>query len=900
MASAMTLCLLPLVFVATSSAALGRESNKNGMINPGTPPAITASFDCAVREAAYELGKRMMPMRAGFPDLYDAMQLWACKVPAPPKDDRHSWQPRGATSRSNTAGSAHVVLWVDASSAGSDTGARVGSKDRPFATMQAAVDTAARLCLPPLSGNPAPASSASNQCTIMLRGGETHYLSSTIELTRAHSGLTIQSAPGEGATVSGGILLDTRWKQSKSCQGCVETSLKGQVSKVPGLRVDGARAWKARYPNGNPEIGMSGNALHGWNTAPTRWGARVPVTENSTFYKSGKVDWPDVVWPDSPKKRSAKSGSAASMPPTMPDGEGDWGDYYIGVGGTVCNDYVPNAGYSCGARPRGMPTPGAATGLFATEKILPNAFDVDGRFRQSAYNTSGAVVHAWRPSHWFTYMWAVGEATRQQDSADNASNKDTSVLFPFTYGGFQGSEGTPEGDEWYIEGIKAELDSPYEYYFDPETAMLYFMPNATISGETSNSLRQLNEQTFVATHLKIMFNITGNQTHPAHRITLQGITLRDSAATFLDPHGMPSAGDWALQAQGAVTVEGVENFEIDGVLFERNDGNGVYLGGYVRNTTIKDSEFAWQGDTCVASWGKTTEALNANGTKTLPDGYDLGPDGRAGNQPRGTTLLRNVAHDMGIWQKQSSFYFHAVTAQANVSGNVCYNGPRAFLNFNDGFGGADDIGHNLLVNAVRESGDHGPWNSWDRSPYITNLRFNNGTGSVVPAPRRIHHNFILGNYNTQECIDTDDGSAHYETDHNIFIYGHNGLKTNFAGNNNRHRHNIYLYVEGCFYYNPCESCSTPAQVSSDAFTDNMCVYTARDGYFSNCGTYTSGIEVHNNTVFSADGTCTVCDSTSKPVSLAEWVATGHDVESKVLPWPADSTAVQWIKALLGF
>jgi hypothetical protein len=89
------------------------------------------------------------------------------------------------------------------------------------------------------------------------------------------------------------------------------------------------------------------------------------------------------------------------------------------------------------------------------------------------------------------------------------------------------------------------------------------------------------------------------------------------------------------------------------------------------------------------------------------------------------------------------------------------------LNFNDGFGGGDVIANNLLVNAVRESGDHGPWNSWDRIPYITDLRYANGTGSVLPLWREIHHNFILGTYNSQENIDNDDGSTYYDTHDNV-------------------------------------------------------------------------------------------------------------------------------------
>ena len=32
------------------------------------------------------------------------------------------------------------------------------------------------------------------------------------------------------------------------------------------------------------------------------------------------------------------------------------------------------------------------------------------------------------------------------------------------------------------------------------------------------------------------------------------------------------------------------------------------------------------------------------------------------------------------------------------------------INANDGFGGGDEIGHNLVFSSCRESGDHGPFN----------------------------------------------------------------------------------------------------------------------------------------------------------------------------------------------
>ncbi len=68
-----------------------------------------------------------------------------------------------------------------------------------------------------------------------------------------------------------------------------------------------------------------------------------------------------------------------------------------------------------------------------------------------------------------------------------------------------------------------------------------------------------------------------------------------------------------------------------------------------------------------------------------------------------------------------------------------FNGPRAGINFNDGFGGGDDLNANIVFSACRESGDHGPFNSWDRQPYLTAV--NDGTPSMHMAWREIHHNF---------------------------------------------------------------------------------------------------------------------------------------------------------------
>jgi hypothetical protein len=55
-----------------------------------------------------------------------------------------------------------------------------------------------------------------------------------------------------------------------------------------------------------------------------------------------------------------------------------------------------------------------------------------------------------------------------------------------------------------------------------------------------------------------------------------------------------------------------------------------------------------------------------------------------------------------------------------------------------------------------ESGDHGPFNSWDRQVYVTEVR--TGQPDVIKEWDDISHNFMIANYNSQEAIDNDDGS----------------------------------------------------------------------------------------------------------------------------------------------
>ena len=108
--------------------------------------------------------------------------------------------------------------------------------------------------------------------------------------------------------------------------------------------------------------------------------------------------------------------------------------------------------------------------------------------------------------------------------------------------------------------------------------------------------------------------------------------------------------------------------------------------------------------------------------------------------------------------------------------------------------------HNLIYSSCRESSDHGtltltlplplpltltltlgPFNSWDRQPYIweRNPAYPYHP-NAIPKYLTIAENFIFANYGAGQAVDNDDGSSYYDIRDNVFYVG-GGLKSDYAG-----------------------------------------------------------------------------------------------------------------------
>jgi hypothetical protein len=545
--------------------------------------------------------------------------------------------------------------------------------------------------------------------------------------------------------------------------------------------------------------------------------------------------------------------------------------YEVGYGGQ-CSVYDPPVSYWCSENPAGggafrFTTP---SGVMPKKDALPNAPYRD---------PSQALFFVWRPARWANWMFEL-------DGYNASKGK-----FDFGRGGFQGARGSPEGGDFFVENVMEELDHPGEFFFNETTAQLYLFHNATAGTPPRRSAR------VVAPQRRVLVNATGTQWRPVRGVRFEGVRFEAAASTYMEPHGVPSAGDWALARFGAVFLQGTEGFQVDGCTFDRLDGNGVMISGYNRNATVSGSDFAFIGGNAVAAWGFTNE------TASEGEGWpEAGVDGTDGRHPRYTKVRGNLAREVGLYEKQSSFFVQAKTAQSFVEGNVFFNGPRAGINFNDGFGGGDVVDGNLVFSTCRESGDHGPLNSWDRQPFLTTVR--TGQPSMVMAWRNISRNFFIDNYSPQEDVDNDDGSSYYHTHDNFLVYGAHAEKSDFAGHRNVQTGNIFAYTEDGLSLMPQEA-GFP-----DEFSGNRLIITGNDlGQFT-CGG--AGEEngraqarrsteraappiVHSNAYYTENATFTECK-----MSLAQWQAKGGDKASVVEAWPSDEQIMRWAREKLGF
>lgn len=548
-----------------------------------------------------------------------------------------------------------------------------------------------------------------------------------------------------------------------------------------------------------------------------------------------------------------------------------------GVGGTCSGYFVPPRSYWCTASPTGG---GGSTFRQPLGVVLdPATFSNRTWTLPTAGSGVEAVLHTYHCGHWGSDSYKIDGA--------GSSVSPSNLTLSFSEGGWQEARGCDSGAEWYVENVLEELDSPGEWFYDPSERMLFVYANTTVSPSEWGTL--------YASQAQELFVVEGSQRSPVLDVSLSGLTLQHTSMSLFAQHEVPSGGDWALTRVAGVRAEGVTQFSVSGLEMRSMGGNGLVVGSFARQVTVEDSTFAWLGASAMVFVGDM-------------ESVDL----TDGNQPIGILVNGTMVRDCGVYQKQSAAVFIGNAGGVTVRNSVFFNLPRAGINVNDGAIGGHLFTRLVLFNTVRETGDHGPINTWNRMPQLATPFGTSGPPSLLPTWSAITSNLVVGNYHSVWPLDHDDGSAYWNDTQNVLVYG--GYK-NFLGHSKRASGNVYVYPDAprqappplgtgsleAFFTMPYCLNSDGQQVNvsgwGEAWEDNVCFIRSANVYeLGNCdpSSITQLVPATRNNQFYTDGGDITFKCGLSSYSLEEWQQLGMDAGSSVQATPdvkfVDATA----------
>jgi len=361
-----------------------------------------------------------------------------------------------------------------------------------------------------------------------------------------------------------------------------------------------------------------------------------------------------------------------------------------------------------------------------------------------------AIIHIYQAPHWGNLQWTIKDVDYEKN------------YIWFGIGGHQiGAKwasvpiNVNSSSQFYIENVFEELDAPGEWYLDKDKGILYYIPPVGLD---------LKSALIEAPLLERSIQFIGCQYKPVRFITLDGFRITHTASTFMEQYWIPSGSDWSIHRGGTVFMEGARDCTIKHCFFDAVGGNAVFMNNYNRNNVVSGCKFTEAGDSAICFVG-TLEFTNGT-HKAFP--YEC-------------KAINNLIHDCGIFGKQVAGVYISRAKRITASHNLIYNMPRAGICIGDGTWGGHLLEFNHVYNCIRETWDHGPFNSWGREGYwcLTHAHNNDFTyphpaGRVkvwAMEPTIIRNNYFHGNVGYdggyRQGIDMDDGTSNYHVYNNV-------------------------------------------------------------------------------------------------------------------------------------
>ncbi|GAB6166674.1 hypothetical protein JCM19992_26740 [Thermostilla marina] len=390
------------------------------------------------------------------------------------------------------------------------------------------------------------------------------------------------------------------------------------------------------------------------------------------------------------------------------------------------------------------------------EMLQFNPADFAGREGKWKHPETG-IVHAFHVNNWGNFQFRIRDVDWKQHTIH------------FAEGGWQAQRrygvgvkrpGTP-GSPFYVENIFEELDAPFEWFLDDSQQVLYFKPPANVDLSQS-----VVEAAFVAWLIEVI---------GASHVHFEGLHLTQTRTTFMDPYTDLARGDWAIHRGGAIYFHDARDCSVRNCHVEQVGGNGIFIDGRNRDVHIVGCLVEDTGDSAVCFVGDP-KAVREYQTweKPVPEIRDRTPGPKTDDFPANCSVRNCILRDVGVYGKQTSGVIISMAMDITVDHCSIYRIARAGITINDGTWGGHVVSNCDIYDAVLDTGEHGPFNSWGRERFWRGRQLDKSLVLLdAIKPNRLYHNRV-GNYRPAVSagnwtIDLDDGSSNYEIECNLML-----------------------------------------------------------------------------------------------------------------------------------
>jgi len=390
---------------------------------------------------------------------------------------------------------------------------------------------------------------------------------------------------------------------------------------------------------------------------------------------------------------------------------------------------------------------GVASDVLAPERVLKWQHPV------------GAWLHAMHPSHW--------GGVHDRITGVSADGKVT------TEGGWGNNRGLQMSTkERFVENIEEELDAPGEWFFHATTHVLTMMPEAGVD---------LSKAEVASSCTGSIFELQGSKEAPVTNVKISGLTLTQTARTFMKTREALQRSDWMIYRGGAVYMNRTVQCEVSDCDFIDFGGNGIFFSGANQGNQVKNCHFKDGGASGVCFVGDQAAVRHGfkdfNAKQPSLDQLDLTPGPQTDDYPMECSVRDCLMENLGRVEKQTAGVTIHMSQRITVSHCSIHHVPRSGINIGDGCWGGHVIDGCDVYDTVLESGDHGSFNSWARDRWW-GLNLDGRPWEDKLALLDCIEPVTLRN-SRWECqhgwdIDLDDGSSNYLIENNLLLNG--GLK----------------------------------------------------------------------------------------------------------------------------